>query len=158
MRYLVVAIAAAIVLAAPAPAAAPGRSWTPAGGTPVSQGFGDVRKVDVLDTAEHLLVEATGYSYDDGNGDGVTATGTVPRPGVCAVDPGVIPLGTKLWVPGYGWARAEDTGGAIRGAKIDLFFPTREAALQWGRRTVQVKVVTDSASGIPLEGNQLGAQ
>lgn len=141
MRRLAAIAAAAIVLAAPAPAAAPGRSWTPAAGTTVSQGFGDVRKVDVLDTAEHLLVEATGYSYDDGDGDGVTATGTIPRIGICAVDPQVIPLGTELWVPGYGWARAEDTGGAIRGAKIDLFFPTRDAALQWGRRTVQVRVI-----------------
>jgi 3D (Asp-Asp-Asp) domain-containing protein len=91
-------------------------------------------------TSRTLVVEATAYSYEDGNGDGVTATGTVPRPGICAVDPKIIPLGSRLWVPGYGWARAEDTGGLIRGNRIDVFFPTRIEALEWGRRTVTVEV------------------
>lgn len=92
-----------------------------------------------------LQMTATAYTYGCGNGDGVTATGTIPRPGVAAVDPAVIPLGTELYVEGYGYARAEDTGGAIRGARIDLFFPTRETALQWGRRTVEVRVLKVSA-------------
>jgi 3D (Asp-Asp-Asp) domain-containing protein len=66
---------------------------------------------------------------------------TRPQRGTVAVDPRVIPLGTRLYVPGYGEARAEDTGGAIQGYRIDLFFPTREEALAWGRRTVEVEIL-----------------
>lgn len=91
---------------------------------------------------EFVLV-ATGYtqSAEEGTADGITATGTRVRPGVAAVDPQVIPLGTTLWVEGYGYARAEDTGGAIKGNRIDLFFDTKAEAHQWGRRTVKAYIV-----------------
>lgn len=59
---------------------------------------------------------------------------------VVAVDPKVIPLGTKVWVEGYGEAVAGDTGGSIKGNKIDIFVANRSTAYQWGRRTVKVKV------------------
>jgi len=73
--------------------------------------------------------------------DGRTATGRIAGRGVCAVDPNVIPLGTELWVEGYGYALACDTGGAIDGSRIDLCFDTRSEALRWGRRTVLVYIL-----------------
>jgi 3D (Asp-Asp-Asp) domain-containing protein len=58
--------------------------------------------------------------------------------GVVAVDPNVIPLGTRMSIPGYGEGVAADTGGAIQGAVIDLWFPTSAAASAWGRQTVTI--------------------
>ncbi len=58
-----------------------------------------------------------------------------------AVDPKVIPLGTKVWVEGYGYAVAGDTGGAIKGNKIDVFIPTQSQALKWGRKNVKIKII-----------------
>jgi 3D (Asp-Asp-Asp) domain-containing protein len=78
-------------------------------------------------------VTATGYSIH-----GRTATGIPTGWGVVAVDPAVIPLGTRLTIPGYGDAVAADTGGAVRGATIDLWFPSVSQALAWGRRAVTV--------------------
>ena len=80
-----------------------------------------------------LTVTATGYSLS-----GRTATGVPVGYGVVAVDPNVIPLGTRMTVPGYGEGVAADTGGAIVGARIDLWFPTRAEALAWGTRTVTI--------------------
>ncbi len=74
-------------------------------------------------------------------GSGKTASGTKARRGVVAVDPSVIPLGTKLYIEGYGYAVAEDTGGAIKGNRIDLCFATYNEAVQFGRQTVTVKVL-----------------
>jgi 3D (Asp-Asp-Asp) domain-containing protein len=80
-----------------------------------------------------LTVVATGYSIS-----GSTSSGLPTGWGVAAVDPSVIPLGTHLSVPGYGAAVASDTGPAIQGAVIDLWFPSEEQALAWGRRTVSI--------------------
>jgi 3D (Asp-Asp-Asp) domain-containing protein/septal ring factor EnvC (AmiA/AmiB activator) len=80
-----------------------------------------------------MTVTATGYSIR-----GRTATGLQTGWGIAAVDPSVIPLGTRITIPGYGEAIAADTGGAVRGAEIDLWFPTVAEALAWGRRTVTV--------------------
>ncbi len=82
-----------------------------------------------------LSVSAIGYSLR-----GTTATGLPVGHGIVAVDPSVIPLGTRLSVPGYGDAVAADTGSAIRGAVIDLWFPTVAEAHAWGRRTVTITV------------------
>lgn len=70
--------------------------------------------------------------------NGTTATGTKAGRGQAAVDPRVIPLGSTLSIPGYGTARATDTGGGIKGNRIDVCFPSHAEALQWGRRTVAV--------------------
>jgi 3D (Asp-Asp-Asp) domain-containing protein len=78
-------------------------------------------------------VTATGYSLS-----GHTATGVSVAYGIVAVDPSVIPLGTRMSVPGYGEGVAADTGGAIVGSRIDLWFPTRSEALAWGTRTVTI--------------------
>jgi 3D (Asp-Asp-Asp) domain-containing protein len=80
-----------------------------------------------------LLVSTTGYSLP-----GHTSTGIPVGPGVVAVDPSVIPLGTRITIPGYGEGVAADTGSAVRGADIDLWFPTLAAARAWGRRTVTI--------------------
>jgi 3D (Asp-Asp-Asp) domain-containing protein len=80
-----------------------------------------------------LTVSATGYALA-----GRTATGVPVAWGVVAVDPGLIPLGTEMTIPGYGRGVAADTGGAIVGARIDLWFPTRAEALAWGTRTVTI--------------------
>jgi 3D (Asp-Asp-Asp) domain-containing protein len=93
-----------------------------------------------------VTVEATGYIAMCSEGcTGITATGLNlkdnPHAKVIAVDPNVIPLGTKVYVPGYGYAIAADTGGGIDGWEIDIHFPTTAEAKQWGRRTVQIKIL-----------------
>jgi peptidoglycan DL-endopeptidase CwlO len=80
-----------------------------------------------------MTVVATGYSIH-----GHTATGAPTGWGVVAVDPSVIPLGTGMTIPGYGSGVAADTGSAIQGATIDLWFPTFAQARAWGRRTVSI--------------------
>ncbi|MFL5945313.1 MAG: 3D domain-containing protein [Gaiellaceae bacterium] len=80
-----------------------------------------------------ITVAATGYSLP-----GHTSTGLPVGPGVVAVDPSVIPLGTRLTIPGYGEGVAADTGSAVSGYTIDLWFPTLADALAWGRRTVTI--------------------
>jgi uncharacterized protein YabE (DUF348 family) len=75
-----------------------------------------------------------------------TATGTVAKrnPGgysTIAVDPKVIPLGTKVYVEGYGYAIAEDTGGAIKGSKIDVYFNSYKEAINWGVKSVNVYIL-----------------
>ncbi len=88
-----------------------------------------------------LAMLATVYTPDCGTGDGYTATMTRPRIGVIAVDPKVIPYKTLVYVENYGYFRAEDTGGAIKGNRIDIYMHTREEALQFGRRWVDVKII-----------------
>ena len=73
--------------------------------------------------------------------DGFTYTGAKATKGVVAVDPKVIPLGTRLYIPGYGEALAADIGGAIKGNRIDLCYDTVKEALQFGRRTVKVYIL-----------------
>ena len=99
--------------AAPTPASAPAPAYT--GGE------------------QTLTVFSTGYALR-----GRTASGLPTAWGIVAVDPSVIPLGTRMTIPGYGEGVAADTGGAVRGATIDLWFPTIAQALGWGRRTVTI--------------------
>ncbi|WP_181351131.1 G5 and 3D domain-containing protein [Thalassobacillus sp. CUG 92003] len=92
-----------------------------------------------------LSMSATAYTANCGGCSGITATGinlkANPNKKVVAVDPSVIPLGSRVWVEGYGYAIAGDTGGAINGNKIDLFISSQSKAQSFGRRTVQVKVL-----------------
>lgn len=85
--------------------------------------------------AHTMTVVATGYS-----GTGATATGLATGWGVVAVDPSVIPLGTRLSIPGYGGGVAADVGSAVSGAMIDLWFPSDAQARAWGRRTVTISL------------------
>ena len=73
--------------------------------------------------------------------DGITADGRVAGYGVAAVDPSVIPLGTRLFVEGYGMAVAADVGSAIQGNRIDLCFDDPDLARSFGRRTVRVFIL-----------------
>ena len=94
---------------------------------------------------KEFYVTATAYTAHCNGCSGITATGinlrSNPQLKVIAVDPSVIPLGSKVWVEGYGYAIAGDTGGAIKGMKIDLHVPTKSAAYQFGRRQVKLKVI-----------------
>ena len=87
-------------------------------------------------SALHMI--ATAYTAGCYGCTGMTASGVRAGFGVIAVDPSVIPLGTKLFIPGYGRAVAGDTGGAIRGNRIDLGFNSNGEAMQWGNRAVTV--------------------
>lgn len=94
-----------------------------------------------LQKNETLHVVATGYTPGDPGCTGITYTGTKAARGTIAVDPSVIPFGTKLYIPGYGYGVAADTGGAIKGNKIDLCYDTRTEALNWGIKNITVYVV-----------------
>lgn len=89
--------------------------------------------------SKKLTCEATAYTHT-GN---PTATGIMPYVGVIAVDPRYIPLGTKVYIPGYGLATAADTGGAIIHHRIDLFLNSEYECIQWGRRNVAVYILEE---------------
>lgn len=94
---------------------------------------------------ETLSLESTAYTASCDGCSGVTATGVDlnanPGEKVIAVDPDVIPLGSKVYVEGYGYATADDTGGDIKGDRIDLFIPSEDEALDYGRQSVDVTIV-----------------
>lgn len=94
---------------------------------------------------KEMTVTATAYTAYCNGCSGVTATGIDLRanPGqkVIAVDPSVIPLGSKVHVEGYGTAIAGDTGGAIKGNKIDIFVPSKSEAMNFGVKTVKIQVL-----------------
>jgi len=96
-------------------------------------------------SGREMTVSATAYTAYCAGCSGITRTGidlrSNPNQKVIAVDPSVIPLGSKVWVEGYGTAIAGDTGGAIKGNKIDVFIPTQGEALKWGRKNVTIKVL-----------------
>ncbi len=101
------------------------------GANVVSRGGQTFRYRQVMD------VYASAYTYTGNN----TASEVPPSYGVVAVDPRVIPLGTRLYVEGYGFATALDTGGSIRGNRIDVFQETYNAARSWGVRKVRVYIL-----------------
>lgn len=92
-----------------------------------------------------LTVTATAYTASCEGCIGITKTGVNlidnPDEKVIAVDPDVIPLGSKVFVEGYGYATAEDIGGGINGHEIDVFIPGEQDALQWGRKDVKVTIL-----------------
>jgi 3D (Asp-Asp-Asp) domain-containing protein len=88
-----------------------------------------------------ISAKVTAYTPYDAGCNGITATGAKATKGVIAVDPSVIPLGTKVYVPGYGVAIAADTGGAINGNRIDVCYDTKNEAFSWGVQNVTVYVL-----------------
>ncbi|UNY39877.1 lytic transglycosylase [Bacillus phage vB_BauM_KLEB27-3] len=99
-----------------------------------------------VSSSKELMMTATAYTaFCDTGCTGITATGrdlsNDRSAKVIAVDPSVIPLGTNVYVEGYGYAVAADTGGAIKGHKIDLHVPTESQANQWGVQKVKVKIL-----------------
>jgi 3D (Asp-Asp-Asp) domain-containing protein len=108
------------------------------GGSPLSkfEARGVAGMTFIARTAMEMI--ATAYTADSAGGDGMTAIGRRAGRGIVAVDPSVIPIGTRLYIPGYGFAVAGDTGGAIVGHRIDLGFDSVRDALLFGRRDVTV--------------------
>jgi len=102
-------------------------------GTINSVSRGNIR----LDFTRALYCQSTAYTYTGRR----TATGKTPAVGLIATDPNVIPMGTRLYVEGYGYAVAADRGSSIKGDKIDIFLETTQQCLNWGRRTVKVYVL-----------------
>lgn len=102
-------------------------------------------QVPVASSGKEMTVTATAYTAYCEGCSGTTYTGidlrANPNQKVIAVDPSVIPLGSRVWVEGYGEAIAGDIGGAIKGNIIDVFLEHQQEALNWGRRTVKIKVL-----------------
>ncbi|AYV70018.1 DUF348 domain-containing protein [Niallia circulans] len=94
---------------------------------------------------QEVFVNSTAYTASCNGCSGRTATGidlkANPNAKVIAVDPSFIPLGTKVYVEGYGYAVAADTGGSVKGQKIDVFFSTKAEAYRWGNRQVKIKII-----------------
>jgi uncharacterized protein YabE (DUF348 family) len=99
-----------------------------------------VKALKMSATAYDATFESCGKHPDDPN-YGITYSGLRVRPGIVAVDPKVIPLGTYLYVEGYGEALAADKGGAIKGNKIDLYYESPKDVARFGRKTVKVYVL-----------------
>lgn len=97
--------------------------------------------------ARTFTVTATAYTAQCDGCSGITYTGVNllkdRQAKVIAVDPKVIPLGTKVYVEGYGYATAEDIGGAIKGNRIDIHLPTKKEAYAWGVREVSLTILPD---------------
>ena len=89
------------------------------------------------------------YSYGNMKGlpkkVGVTASGKIAAKGTIAADPSVFSFGTKMAIPGYGPGIVQDIGGSVKGAHIDVWFPSHEEAVAWGTRKIKVKVARASA-------------
>ena len=93
--------------------------------------------------SKKMIAHTTAYTIHCGNGDGLTSIGLIPRVGIVAVDPKVIPYYTKMYIPGYGLAMAGDCGGAIDDNDIDLFVNSYEEAIRWGRRNVEIYILEE---------------
>lgn len=123
--------------------------------TKVEDGVLETADGELIEYSEVMQLEATAYcpcysccgKYPGNKWYNITATGTKGRVGVIAVDPRVIPLGTKVYIEGlngaknYGYAVAEDTGGAIKGQIIDLYLNTHKETINWGRQQVKVYIL-----------------
>ncbi len=96
-------------------------------------------------TSKEIIVEASAYTASCDGCSGITSTGinlkTNPNAKVISVDPTVIPLGSKVYVEGYGEAIAGDTGGAIKGKRIDVFFPSQQDAIDFGVKQLKVTIL-----------------
>ena len=88
-----------------------------------------------------LYVSATAYSAQDPGNSNRTANGSLLHRGIIAVDPSFIPLGTRVFIPGYGEAVADDIGWGIHGNTIDVAFDTHEEALQFGRKNLELYIL-----------------
>ncbi|EAZ85335.1 LysM peptidoglycan-binding domain-containing protein [Lysinibacillus fusiformis] len=95
--------------------------------------------------SKEIIVEASAYTASCEGCSGITATGmnlkANPNAKVISVDPAVIPLGSKVYVEGYGEAIAGDTGGAIKGKRIDVFFPSQQDAINFGVKQLKVTIL-----------------
>lgn len=101
--------------------------------------------IENYEVVKTLTVQASAFTPNCDGCSGKTAYGIDlkknPDIKLIAVDPKVIPLGTKVWVEGYGIAIAGDTGGSIKGNKIDILVQTKQQAYNWGRKNVEIKIL-----------------
>lgn len=106
-----------------------------------SQSLSQNNSNDIKDKVVRTMkVEATAYTAY--NSYSLTSTGQKPRWGTIAVDPKVIPYGTKIYIPEFGETFiANDTGGAIKGNKIDIFMNSKKECYNWGRRTIEIQIL-----------------
>ena len=115
-------------------------AMNPDGKPEIGDGYIRLATGEVLTYTRTDTVQATGYTHTDAGCDFITATGTTVRRGTVAVDPRFIPYGTRMFIVSndgevvYGIAVAEDCGGAIKRDRMDLYFPTYEECIQFGRR------------------------
>ena len=103
-----------------------------------------------------LPYQKTGFASFRIKHIGKTSSGAMVRPGTIAADTSIYPYGTVMHIPGYGYGRVEDTGGAVKGQHIDLYRPNHWFARQWGVQTKTVKVWLP-AEGRPWSFNPAGA-
>ncbi|HWI54253.1 MAG TPA: 3D domain-containing protein, partial [Desulfobacteria bacterium] len=96
-----------------------------------------VSRGERISFSRSIVMNSSAYSHTGHR----TASGVYPYRGAVAVDPRVIPLGTRLYIEGYGYAKALDVGSSIKGNRIDLFFDTTQQANRWGRRSVKVYII-----------------
>ncbi|MGE8052643.1 cell wall-binding protein EntA [Bacillus mycoides] len=135
----------------PAPAQAPAKAQAPAPVKTAAKPAVKAAETSEPSNGRELTVVATAYTAHPSENGGtyggrvLTAMGhdltANPNMKMIAVDPKVIPLGSKVWVEGYGEAIAGDTGGAIKGNRIDILLGSDSAANKWGRKTVKVKIL-----------------
>lgn len=106
-----------------------------------------IKKVEKVEKdVEWFYFVATGYSANDPaqGTNSITATGKEVHEGIVAVDPNIIPLGTKIEVKGLGTFVAEDTGGKIKGNRIDIFFDSKKEAKEFGKKGVWVRILDEN--------------
>ena len=144
-EFAVKGAAAKATATATAPAKQEAPKSTQAAPTPASAPAAATPAAASTQSGKEMTVSATAYTAYCAGCSGITRTGidlrSNPNQKVIAVDPSVIPLGSKVWVEGYGTAIAGDTGGAIKGNKIDVFIPTQSEALKWGRKNITIKIL-----------------
>ncbi|SRR5699024_1259902 len=100
----------------------------------ISQNSNNSSNNNVVRTVNVVATAYTGYS--------TTSTGQKPVWGTIAVDPKIIPYGTKVYIPQFGRTFiANNTGGAIKGNKIDIFMNTKKECYNWGRRTIEIQIL-----------------
>ncbi|MCM3544107.1 LysM peptidoglycan-binding and 3D domain-containing protein [Priestia megaterium] len=123
----------------------PAAPSTPSTSAPSTSTPAPARAQESKSVSKEITVEATAYTAYCAGCSGITATGidlrSNPNRKVIAVDPRVIPLGSRVYVEGYGEAIAGDTGGAIKGTRVDLFMASQSSALNWGRKTVKLQIL-----------------
>ncbi len=110
-------------------------------------GINQTEPMDMTVTSYSAGPESTGKRLGM-KGYGITRTGTQAKVGVCAVDPKYVPLGTSLFVEGYGYCRAEDTGGKVKGFHIDVFLDKVSDAMKFGREKRKVWILKDFGEGL----------
>ena len=103
--------------------------------------YSDEYSDEIPEYSRVVRVEATAYSRHEDGMSNYTAGGSFCRRGIIAVDPNFIPLGTKVYIPGYGYAVADDVGGAIVGNIIDIAFDSVEECYQWGRQWIDIYII-----------------